>query len=313
MESIIKPILFALPGSETLATHLRAVLPCVAGDMQIHQFPDGESCPRFLTPVVGRDVVFVCAFDRPDEKMMGLYLAACVARELGARSIGFVIPYLPYMRQDAVFNEGEGITSVHFAKLISSCCDWLVTVDPHLHRHHALSDIYSIASRVVHAAPEISKWVSEHVKRPIIIGPDSESEQWVAEVARAANCPYTVLQKIRSGDRMVEVSIPDTTAWVGMTPVLVDDIVSTARTMAVAAKQIVAAHRLSPICIAVHPLFAGDAYDTLQMAGVERIISCNTIQHETNQINLCKPIAVAVEALLKENRENKVQPVQPVP
>jgi ribose-phosphate pyrophosphokinase len=73
------------------------------------------------------------ALDHPDDKLLPLYLSACVARELGARRIVLVLPYLPYMRQDAVFQPGQR-RSRAISRLLSSCCDALVTVDPHLHR-----------------------------------------------------------------------------------------------------------------------------------------------------------------------------------
>jgi ribose-phosphate pyrophosphokinase len=296
--NMMKPLLFTMPGNEEFGAQLRLHLPCDIGDLQIHHFPDQESCPRFLTSVVERNVIFVSSLDRPDAVILPLYLAACVARELGARSIGFVIPYLPYMRQDARFKEGDGVTSLHFARLISSCCDWLVTVDPHLHRHHAMSDIYTVATKVVHAAPFIAKWIVANVTRPVIFGPDAESEQWVAEVADAADCPYAVLEKTRDGDSDVTVSIPDASFWIGMSPVLVDDIVSTARTMVAAATQIELAGMALPVCIAVHPLFADDAFAVLRTSAVDRIVSCNTVAHPTNRINLCEPIAMAVRELL---------------
>jgi len=292
------PVLFAMPDSETLGTQLQAELQCEAGKLEIRHFPDQESCPRFLTPPTGRDVVLVCELDDPDRKVLPMYLTACVARELGARSIGLVIPYLPYMRQDMRFQEGEGITSEHFAHLLSGCCDWLVTVDPHLHRHRTMSEIYSVPTKVVHAASHLARWIAENVKDPVIFGPDAESEQWVAKVAEAIGCPYAVLTKIRRGDRDVEVSIPDAPFWSGMTPVLVDDIVSTARTMLAASVQIEEAGMCMPVCVAVHPLFVGDAFIALRAKGIETIVSCNTVAHATNKINLCKPIAEAVTAMI---------------
>jgi ribose-phosphate pyrophosphokinase len=294
----MNPLLFAMPGSEALSLQLQSELRCDVGKLEIRHFPDQESCPRFFSALAGRDVVLLCELDNPDGKVLPMYLSACVARELGARSVGLVIPYLPYMRQDKRFQEGEGITSQHFARLISGCCDWLVTVDPHLHRHRAMSEIYSIPTSVVHAATFLARWIAENVTNPVIFGPDSESEQWVAEVADAVDCPYTVLTKIRRGDRDVEVSIPDASFWVGMTPVLVDDIVSTARTMIAASVQIERAGMCAPVCVAVHPLFAGDAFIALRTSGVDRIVSCNTVTHATNRINLCKPIAVAVSEML---------------
>lgn len=47
----------------------------------------------------------------------------------------------------------------------------------------------------------------------------------------AAVAPHVVLRKTRRGDREVEASAPDVASWRGSTPVLVDDIVSTAQTM----------------------------------------------------------------------------------
>lgn len=292
------PILFAMPGNEILAARLGKLLAWEVGAMEARRFPDGETYLRFLTPVKGRDVVFICTLDRPDDKAIALYFAASIARELGARRVGLILPYLAYMRQDARFKEGEGITSAHFARLVGGVADWLVTVDPHLHRHHGLGAIYQIPTRVVHAAPEISQWIARNVTRPVVIGPDSESEQWAAEVARGAGCPYTILQKTRHGDREVEVSVPDASQWQGYTPVLVDDIVSSARTMIAATEHIHAAGWVSPVCIAVHPVFAGDALHALQTAGVAQVVSCNTIVHATNRIDLCRPIASAAHELL---------------
>jgi ribose-phosphate pyrophosphokinase len=133
-------------------------------------------------------------------------------------------------RQDRRFQPGEAVTSTYFAKILSSQIDWMVTVDPHLHRRSSLAEIYSIPTQVMHAAPLISDWIRNEVKKPLLIGPDSESEQWVAAVARDAVAPHLVLQKVRHGDRDVEISVPEVARWRDHIPVLVDDIVSTGRT-----------------------------------------------------------------------------------
>jgi ribose-phosphate pyrophosphokinase len=296
---MMRPILFAMPGGEPFAARLATLTECEQHDLLVRRFPDGESYVRLLTDVKDRDVIFVCMLDRPDDKILPLYFAASIARELGARRIGLVIPYLPYMRQDARFRDGEGITSAHFGRLVSGFCDWLVTVDPHLHRHHDLAEVYSVATTVVHAAPEIAQWIAANVRDPIIVGPDSESEQWTAEVAKNAGCPYTVLQKTRRGDRDVEIAAPDLAGLPGRTPVLVDDIVSTGRTMIAAASHFRTLGAPPPICIAVHPLFSGDAYVALQAAGVDRIASCNTVTHSSNRIDVCGRVAAAVEETLR--------------
>lgn len=111
---------------------------------------------RLETAVAGRDVVAVCTLDRPDDKILPLLFLAATARELGARRVGLIAPYLAYMRQDRRFRQGEGVTSAYFAELVSHAMNWLVTVDPHLHRRHGLAEIYSTPTRVVRAAPYVS-------------------------------------------------------------------------------------------------------------------------------------------------------------
>ncbi|MHB2168987.1 phosphoribosyltransferase family protein [Alsobacter sp. R-9] len=94
-----------------------------------------------------------------------------------------------------------------------------------------MAEIYSIPTAVAHAAPLIADWIREHVSRPVIIGPDEESEQWVAEVAASAGAPHRVCVKQRSGDTDVAITLPDLSGLGGRTPVLVDDIVSSGRTI----------------------------------------------------------------------------------
>lgn len=297
MGEAMTPIVFAMPGNEALAAQICRLRPWESGCWELRRFPDGESYVRYLSDVRGRDVLIICTLADPDAKAIALYLAACVARELGARRVGLVVPYLAYMRQDKAFHPGEGMTAVHFARLLSCACDWLVTVDPHLHRIHHLDEVYTVPTRVVHAAPSIASWIAANVPLPLLVGPDQESEQWVAEVAALVGCPFTLLQKTRTGDRSVQVSVPVVAAWRERTPVLVDDIASTARTMVAAAARLHEAGLSPPWCIVVHPLFAGDAYAQLRGAGVAGVVSSNTILHHSNLIDMCGPIAEAIDML----------------
>jgi ribose-phosphate pyrophosphokinase len=293
----MKPLLLVFPGNTSLASALAPRLGAEIGGMTLKTFPDGESYVRIDTPVTSRDVILVCTLDRPDDKLLPLLFAAGTAKELGAARVGLVAPYLAYMRQDRRFQPGEAVTSAHFAHLLSASMDWLVTVDPHLHRRSNLSEIYSIPTQVAHAAPLISGWIRQHVAAPVLIGPDAESEQWVAAVAGAAGAPYVVLQKIRRGDREVEVSVPDVERWRARTPVLVDDIISTARTMIEAVGHLKRAQLAPPVCIGVHAVFAGYAYAELLAAGAARVVTGNTIAHASNTMDVSGLLAEAMGAI----------------
>ena len=300
------PVVLSLPGSEPLADHLSARLAARRGVVETRRFPDGETYVRIKTRLRDRSVVLTAALDRPDEKFLPLLFLAAAARDLGAREVGLVSPYLPYMRQDKRFHSGEAVTSTYFAAAISGAVDWLVTVDPHLHRRKSLSEIYSIPAETTHAAPLVARWIRDHVAAPIVVGPDGESAQWVEAVANAAGAPYTVLRKQRSGDRAVKVSPFHRADGDRHTPVLVDDIVSTARTMIETVKQIRAQGGAPPCCIAVHGLFAGTAYDELRRAGAGRIVSCNTVRHRSNAIDVTDLLVTGVQRLMaRKNRQGQ--------
>lgn len=286
--------IFALPGNTVLARDITCHLDAELGAFTVRHFPDGESYIRLLCDVEGQQAVVVCTLFQPDDKILPLYYLSRLLKDSGAQSVTLVAPYLAYMRQDKVFNPGEAVTSEYFAALLSSAVDRLITIDPHLHRHDSMSELYTIPCKAVHAAPLLSDWIRQNVVNPVIIGPDSESEQWVSEVAANAGAPFLVLEKIRRGDRDVDVSKPVVEPYSSHTPVLVDDIISTAHTMIETVGHLRVAGMAAPVCIGVHPVFAGNAYDDLVMAGAAEVVSCNTIQHSSNRIDVSELLAMAI-------------------
>ena len=286
-------IIIPLPGNEKFAASLVKAGGSPMGQLQTRRFPDGETYLRLLSNVAGRCVNLVCTLADPDAGFLRLIFAADAARALGARQVNLIAPYLAYMRQDKRFNPGEAVASRSFARLVSSTFDRLITVDPHLHRYPALSALYDIPADTLHAAPLLADWIAAEVKTPLLIGPDEESEQWVSAIAARIGAPHTVLRKIRHGDNDVEIALPDLAPWRGRQPVLVDDIASSGHTLVEAARLVARQGLPRPVCAVVHGLFAGDAYQRL-VAVADRIISCDSVPHESNAISLAPLIAAAL-------------------
>lgn len=286
-------------GDAALAAHIAHASDGILSELELRNFPDGETYVRIATPLTDADAILVSALDRPNEKMMPLWLTALAAKELGARRVLLVAPYLPYMRQDARFHAGEAVSARAFARLIGAAVDGLVTVDPHLHRIARLDELFPAASRVVHAAPALAHWVQAHVPHPLFIGPDSESEQWTAQVAELAQAPFAIASKRRLGDRRVEVSLPDIGCWRERTPVIVDDMISTAHTMIETVKILLARGFAAPWCVAVHGLFVEGAYEALLAAGAARVVTCNTVAHPAARIDVAAAIAAGVRGWLR--------------
>jgi ribose-phosphate pyrophosphokinase len=296
-----RPLILPMPGNEGFARDLADAGGGEIGTVETRRFPDGETYLRLLTPVAGRAVDLVATLAGPDPDFLRLAFAADAARAQGAVRVRLVAPYLAYMRQDKAFRPGEAVTSDSFARLISSLFDGLVTVDPHLHRRAALSELYSIPAAAVQAAPALADWITAEVPRPLLIGPDSESAQWVQAIAGRIGAPWAVMEKTRRGDYDVSVELPDLSGHAICTPVLIDDIASSGRTMIAAANLLAARGLARPVCAVVHPLFAGDAFARIQ-AVAARVVSCDSVPHPSNAIPLAPLVAAALTALPERSR-----------
>lgn len=264
--------------------HMAESLGLPLAEVAIHTFPDTETVVRILSSVQGQVVYIVTSLDRPNEKILPLLLAADAARADGATAVHLIAPYLAYMRQDKAFHDGEGVSALTFTRLLSSHFDGLITIDPHLHRIQALSDIMPIKTSVLHAAQPMAEWIKACVPQPVLIGPDSESKQWVQDIAVLLNAPYCIAEKNRKSDTAVSVILPLEKAYRDYTPVLIDDIISSGHTMAANIEMLLNAGWQAPVCIAVHAVFAPGAEALLLKAGAAKVVTCDTILHPSNAI-----------------------------
>ena len=294
-------LLVPMPGNAATAEKIAAAVKGRVVELAYRAFPDGESYLRFPESLSGRDIALVCTLDHPDPKIPPLLFAASTARELGARRIGLIAPYLCYMRQDKQFHPGEAVTSRIFAALINEAFDWLVTLDPHLHRYKSLDRIYTIAARAVHAAPLLGQWIRQNVANPYLIGPDTESDQWVSQVALACGAAYTVLRKERFGDRDVRIAPARLNPVGDATPVLLDDIISSGKTMQEALRVIAPLFAHPPVIVAVHGLFVDGSDAKLTAAGA-RLVTTDSVLHPSNYIEIAGLLASAVEALARSSQ-----------
>lgn len=289
--------LYAMPGNEAFAELLSLHTGYQRRQLLLHHFPDGETLVQMASPAPGGDAIIVCTLDHPDTKVLPLMMAAATARELGAARVGLVAPYLAYMRQDMRFHPGEAISAKIFGDWLGRTFDWLVTVDPHLHRYATLAEVYPRAAHVVHAASQLAVWIDAHVTLPLIIGPDSESAQWVTAVSNLLCAPSVVARKERHGDRDVEVFLPQIDNWRDHTPVLLDDIVASGSTMVQTLRSLHGRTSRPPVCVALHGLFAEDSLENLRTEGAGLVVTSNSVINTASQIDISKPVAEAMVSL----------------
>jgi ribose-phosphate pyrophosphokinase len=201
------------------------------------------------------------------------------------------------MRQDMAFRPGEAISQRIVGQFLSTLFDAVITVDPHLHRVATLQEAVPLDQAVVlSGAPLLSDWIAAQRQRPLLIGPDEESAQWVALAAARHGFDHAVCRKLRHGDHEVELALPDV-ALTGRQVVLLDDVASTGHSVARAAQLLLAAGAASVDVAVTHALFSGDALQIMQAAGMGEVWSTDCIAHPSNVVNMASALAAALGQL----------------
>ena len=289
-------LLLAFDDEAMPAQALAAALDIPLAFVQRHRFPDGES-RLLLPPRLPEQLLLLRGLHQPHDKLVELLITVPAARELGARRVVLVCPYLAYMRQDMAFNPGEAVSQRHIGALLASQVDGLVTVDPHLHRIQSLDEIMpGGCHRALTAAMLLGDWVARHVPGALLLGPDEEALQWVRAAGQAHGLDHAVCHKQRLGDRDVRVRLPEL-PLAGRAVVLVDDVASTGRTLVEATIGCLAAGAATVDVAVTHALFVGDAMDQLRAAGVRHVWSTDAVPHETAVVGLAELLADAVRVL----------------
>ena len=218
--------------------------------------------------------------------LFDIVFAAETAKDLGAKKVILVAPYLAYMRQDKRFHPGEAVSSRIMAKLLNNSVDKVITIDTHLHRYRSMKEVFTVPAKNLTANSLIADFIKKRYDNTIILGPDWESYQWAEAIAKRIGVESTVLEKTRYSSRHVTSKMVKKVDIKGKTVVIVDDIISTGHTIAEAAKKARSLGARKIVAIGVHGLLVENAISKLKKAGVSEVVTTNCIEHPTNKIDV---------------------------
>ena len=288
--------LLCFDDEQTIAQAVAAAAGLTLAVIQRHRFPDGELRLRLPESLPPR-VVFWRGLHQPNEKLVEILLVARTAHQLGAVHLTLVAPYLAYMRQDIAFNPGEAVSQRVIGRFLAGLFDAVITVDPHLHRVATLEEAIPVKDAIVlSGAPLLADHIATQRPDVLLIGPDEESLQWVAQAAARHGWAHGVCRKLRHGDRQVDIELPDL-PFAGRAVVLMDDVASSGHTLAQAARLLKAAGAASVDVAVTHALFADGAVRLIREAGAGQIWSTDSIPHASNAVSIVPAVAEALQHL----------------
>ena len=288
------PDIVACSNSQGLAARIARLLGSRLILVERKVFPDGELYVRLLGEPGNEAIVVQSLSPRPNDALVELILVTHTLRDLGASRITAIIPYMAYMRQDSRFKPGEAVSAEIIGSLIKSLeFRKVVTVDMHLHRIEDPSRILGPETFNLSASGLLADYIAGKygLKRPLIIGPDEEAEQWARLAAEALGSEYTVFEKERLGPEEVVLKPRGLSGLEGRDVIVVDDIISTGGTMANAVAEAYRHGARRVFAAATHAVLAPGALGKIYAAGAVDIVSTDTVEAPTSRVTVAGLVA----------------------
>ena len=292
--------------SQDLAAHVAKELDEELGYVEIKKFPDGEKYLR-VDGIIKDEVTIIQSTGFPqDENLMELIFLISTVKELGAKKVRVVVPYMGYARQEKRFKDGEAISAKIVCQLIESAgADEFITFNIH---EECVLNFFNIKARNISAMPAIAEYLNKKYfkktdEKPLIIAPDKGAYGFAQEISEIIGCDCTYLTKVRLGPDKVETKIVDVRcdsesentvnvdSVKGMHAVIIDDIIATGGTI-VNAINILKQYGASKVDVCcVHPILTNNGAVRIYAAGAEKIIGTNSLSSDTSRVSIAKSIA----------------------
>jgi ribose-phosphate pyrophosphokinase len=280
------------PGSEGFARRLAALTKQPLGKVETKAFPDGEHYVRVAEAIKGPAVVVQTLW--PPERFLDLILMLDAARRAGATHLTAIVPYLAYARQDRVFQPGEALSAQVVAGTLGRMADRVLTVDPH---KPDVMGFFQCPATIVSSAPAIATALKQR-KVDVVLAPDKGALARAAEVATLFGAAHDHLEKTRIDSHTVQMR-PKNLDVQGRRVAIVDDIISTGGTMATALAMLKEQGAQATFAVGVHGLLIGGAEDRLKKAGVDEILTTDTIPGPSSLISVADAVAEALKTTTK--------------
>jgi len=247
-------------------------------------FPDGELYVK-IPPFKDDYAVVVSSLYKPqNEHLMELLLVLEALNGLNIKKIIVVIPYLAYARQDKRFLEGEPISvKVVLSSIEMNGVSAVITVD--VHKEDSLKEWLNVPYDNIIPVKEVAEYFRK-IKNVKVLAPDKGALHRAKLIAESLGTEYDYLEKFR--DRITgEVRIlPKNLRFEGNNILIVDDIISTGGTMALAARSALENNALKVYAYGTHALLVKGALDRLYEAGIEEVVSTNTVLSPITKISV---------------------------
>jgi ribose-phosphate pyrophosphokinase len=314
------PAVFSTGAGRALVERVCRALELPPARFEERSFEDGEHKTRPLESVRGRDVYLVESLYRDesasvnDKLVRSLFFIAGL-RDAGARRVTLIAPYLCYARKDMRTKARDPVNTRYVAQLVEAMgTGRILTID--VHNRAAYENAFRIPAEHLTAVPIFTDVFARVVgpRDAVVVSPDAggvkRAEAFRAMLERRLGraVPLAFIEKFRSEGALRGGRLVGDVA--GRVAILLDDLISSGRTLASAAKACREHGAEAVHAAATHGVFSPDAAEVLQSAELDRVVVLDTVARANEletalgprlQILPCAPLlADAIRALHDE-------------
>jgi ribose-phosphate pyrophosphokinase len=285
------------PSSPNLAAKIAQDLRAELIPVDVRLFTDSESKIKMGDVKKKNCVIVQSTYPPADRHLLQTLMMIKKCTDDLAADICTVIPYMAYARQDRVFQDGEVISIELIAKLLEAAGNKrLITID--IHSALALS-YFRIDVQNISSIPLLANHAANNIKlnKTVVVSPDAGGIERAYEFAKILGCDIIALKKWRdrnSGEIFFDDKLECNIAHRDV--VLVDDIISSGGSI-VKACQILKKNKADKIyAMCVHALLVEDAAEKIRAAGVQEIISTNSIPSRYAKVDISPIISACLRS-----------------
>ena len=245
--------------------------------MDVTRFADGEYDVKIRQSVRGNDVFLIQPTCQPvSENLIELFITLDALRRASASRITAVIPYYGYQRKDKKTQPRDPISAKLMANIIELAgANRVIAIDLHA---EAIQGFFDIPVDALTANKILARHVRERHAHEgvVIVSPDTGGAARARSMARLIDAPIAIIDKRRPRDDQVEVVnvIGDVA---GMRCVIIDDLISTGGTLAMAASALRSKGATGVDVVATHGVLSEGALRRLNEAPIDEVCITDTI------------------------------------
>jgi len=246
------------------------------GQLEIRNFPDGETFVQVKENIRGRDVFVVQSICRPpNERMMELLVMMDAMRRASAARITAVLPFYGYARQDRKDQPRVPITAKLVANLlVAAGAHRILGLDFHAQQ---IQGFFDIPVDHLYAAPVMVRYLrTKSLRDPVVVSPDSGGVKMAIGYAEMLGAGLALGAKYRRGASEVEAMnvVGDVR---GRTAIMVDDLTSTGSTLCEAARILKENGADEIYAVVTHAMLVDDAIEHLEASNIKELIVTDSI------------------------------------